>query len=74
MSGRTFRLPSSILEIVDEETPASAASQVITEEAQKGLLLMFLSAGIRAELLASPQDWLQSLKELAEPGCTSAAP
>ena len=40
--------------------------KVITEEAQTGLLLVFLRARLCATLLASHQDWLQSLKALAE--------
>ena len=46
--------------------PTAAGCKVITEEAQKGLLLLFLRSRIRAELLASHEDWVQSLKKLAE--------
>jgi hypothetical protein len=41
-------------------------SRVITEEVQKGLLLFVLAKRVRAELLASHEDWVQSLKALAE--------
>ena len=46
--------------------PTATGCQVITEEAQKGLLLLLLGPRIRAELLALHEDWVQSLKKLAE--------
>ncbi len=46
--------------------PTSGGCRVITEEAQRGLLLFFLRSSTRSLLLTSHQEWLQSLKELAE--------
>ena len=47
-----------------ESTPIGCT--VVTEEVQRGLLLVFLRSRLRAALLALHQDWLQSLKTLAE--------
>ena len=46
--------------------PTPGGCRVITEEAQRGLLLFFLGARTRGVLLASHQEWLRALKELAE--------
>ncbi len=46
--------------------PTAAGCRVVTEEAQTGLLLRLVGARIRRELLASHEDWVQSLKRLAE--------
>ncbi|RBP08585.1 hypothetical protein DFR50_12567 [Roseiarcus fermentans] len=48
--------------------PTQNGCTVITEEAQKGLLLLILARRVRSELLASHEDWVQSLKRLAESG------
>ena len=48
--------------------PTAKGCTVITEEAQKGLLLVILKQRVRAELLTSHEDWVQSLKKLAETG------
>ena len=44
----------------------AAGCRVVTEEAQKGLLLLLVGGRVRRELLASHEDWVQSLKRLAE--------
>jgi len=46
--------------------PTPGGCRVITEEAQRGLLLFFLGARTRGLLLTSHQEWLRALKELAE--------
>ena len=46
--------------------PTLDGCRVITEEAQRGLLLFFLRSHTRGVLLTSHQEWLRSLKELAE--------
>jgi len=46
--------------------PTPGGCRVITEEAQRGLLLLFLRSRMRGLLLTSHQEWLQSLKDLAE--------
>ena len=46
--------------------PTASGCKVITAEVQKGLLLVLLAKRVRAELLASHEDWVQSLKALAE--------
>jgi hypothetical protein len=48
-----------------EPTPGGAC-RVITEEAQRGLLLLLVGGRTRRTLLMSHDDWLQSLKALAE--------
>jgi len=40
--------------------------RVITEEAQKGLLLAFIGARTQHRLLTSHEEWLRALKALAE--------
>ncbi len=44
--------------------PTPGGCRVITEEAQRGLLLLFLRSHTRGLLLTSHQEWLQSLKDL----------
>ena len=46
--------------------PTAAGCRVITEEAQRGLLLAPFRSRARANLLAAHEDWVQSLKTLAE--------
>jgi uncharacterized protein YndB with AHSA1/START domain len=46
--------------------PTPGGCRVITEEAQRGLLLFFLRSRTRSMLLTSHEEWLQSLKVLAE--------
>jgi hypothetical protein len=46
--------------------PTSGGCRVITEEAQRGLLLFFIGARTRGTLLASHEEWLRALKALAE--------
>jgi hypothetical protein len=46
--------------------PTPGGCRVITEEAQQGLLLHLVRRRTRRTLLESHQDWLQSLKALAE--------
>jgi hypothetical protein len=46
--------------------PTSGGCRVITEEAQRGLLLLFIGARTRGTLLASHEEWLRALKALAE--------
>ena len=46
--------------------PTATGCKVITEEVQNGLLLVLMRSHIRAELLASHEDWLQSLQGLVE--------
>ena len=46
--------------------PTPGGCRVITEEVQRGLLLFFVRSRTRARLLTSHQEWLRSLKELAE--------
>jgi hypothetical protein len=48
-----------------EKTPSGC--RVITEEAQKGLLLALVGGRTRRRLLAAHETWLRSLKRLAEP-------
>ena len=40
--------------------------RVVTEEVQSGLLLLFLGSRVRAQLLSSHEDWVQSLKKMSE--------
>ncbi len=47
-----------------EATPAGC--RVVTEEVQKGLLLLILGSRVRTQLLSSHEDWVQSLKKMAE--------
>ena len=47
-----------------EERPGSC--HVITEEAQKGLLLAVVGGRTRRNLLESHEEWLRGLKDLAE--------
>lgn len=47
-----------------EERPQGC--RVITEEAQRGLLLSIIGGRTRRRLLASHEEWLRALKELAE--------
>ncbi len=49
-----------------ESTPGGC--RVITEEAQRGLLLFFLRSRTRGTLLTSHQEWLRALKELPKRG------
>ena len=46
--------------------PTAGGCRVITEEAQQGLLLHLVRRRTRLTLLESHQEWLQSLKALAE--------
>ncbi len=46
--------------------PTAAGCRVVTEEAQTGLLLRLVGARVRRELVASHEEWVQSLKRLAE--------
>ena len=46
--------------------PTPTGCRVVTEESQKGLLLFFLRSRTRGELLAAHEEWLRSLRELAE--------
>ena len=46
--------------------PTASGCKVVTEEAQKGLLLRLLGSFVRTRLLAAHEDWLRSLKALAE--------
>jgi hypothetical protein len=46
--------------------PTPGGCHVVTEEAQRGLLLLFIGARTRATLLNSHQEWLRALKALAE--------
>lgn len=46
--------------------PHTAGCTVVTEEAQTGLLLWLVRSRIRVELIASHEEWLLSLKRLAE--------
>ena len=46
--------------------PTAAGCRVVTEEAQTGLLLRLVGRRIRGELVASHEEWVQSLKRLAE--------
>lgn len=46
--------------------PMQDGCRVVTEEAQKGLLLFFIGARTRNTLLNSHQEWLRALKVLAE--------
>ena len=46
--------------------PTAAGCRVVTEESQTGLLLRLVGRGIRGELVASHEDWVQSLKRLSE--------
>lgn len=48
--------------------PTPGGCRVITEEAQKGLLLFFLRSRTRGTLLTSHEEWLRALKALAEAG------
>ncbi len=48
--------------------PTPGGCRVITEEAQKGLVLLLRRSHLRNQLLASHEEWLQSLKKLAEAG------
>ncbi len=45
---------------------SSGGCRVITEEAQRGLLLAVIGRRTRRILLASHEEWLRALKELAE--------
>ena len=46
--------------------PTPRGCRVVTEEAQKGLLLHVVGRRLQAELLTNHEDWVQSLKRLAE--------
>jgi hypothetical protein len=46
--------------------PTSDGCRVVTEEAQRGLLLSILGARSRRSLLTVHEEWLQALKRLAE--------
>ncbi len=46
--------------------PTPGGCRVITEESQKGLVLLLRRSHLRKQLLAAHEDWLQSLKQLAE--------
>jgi len=46
--------------------PTPGGCRVITEEAQRGLLLFFLRSSSRNALHVSHEEWLRALKELAE--------
>ena len=46
--------------------PTATGCRVVTEEVQTGLLLRFVGGRIRGELVASHEDWVQSLKRLSE--------
>lgn len=46
--------------------PRPGGCRVITEEAQKGLLLAIIGGQTRRRLLACHEDWLRALKSLAE--------
>jgi uncharacterized membrane protein len=46
--------------------PTPGGCHVVTEEAQRGLLLFFIGARTRGTLLNSHQEWLRALKALAE--------
>ena len=46
--------------------PTPGGCRVITEEAQRGLLLLLVGGRTRRTLLTSHDDWLRSLKALAE--------
>ena len=46
--------------------PTPTGCRVITEEAQHGLLLLLMQSRARADLLTAHEDWVQSLRTLAE--------
>lgn len=46
--------------------PTARGCRVVTEEAQRGMFLIPLRSYTRRVLLASHQEWLRALKELAE--------
>ena len=46
--------------------PTPNGCRVVTEEAQKGLLLFLVRTRTRDRLLTSHQEWLKALKQLAE--------
>ena len=46
--------------------PTQVGCRVVTEEVQKGLLLLILGSRVRAQLLSSHEDWVQSLRKMAE--------
>jgi hypothetical protein len=46
--------------------PTPGGCRVITEESQKGLLLLLRRSQMRTRLLASHEEWVRSLKEIAE--------
>ena len=46
--------------------PTATGCRVVTEEAQTGLFLRLVGGLVRGELVASHEDWVQSLKRLAE--------
>jgi hypothetical protein len=44
--------------------PTPGGCHVVTEEAQRGLLLFFIGGRTRGTLLNSHQEWLRALKAL----------
>lgn len=46
--------------------PTPTGCRVVTEEAQHGLLLLLVQSRARANLLAAHEDWVRSLRTLAE--------
>jgi hypothetical protein len=48
--------------------PTPGGCRIITEEAQKGLLLRLIGARTRRTLTTSHEEWLRALKALAEAG------
>jgi hypothetical protein len=48
--------------------PTPIGCRVVTEEAQRGLMLLLVRGRTRKALLSAHEDWLQSLKSLAEAG------
>ena len=46
--------------------PTASGCRVVTEEVQTGLLLRLVGGRLRGHLVASHEDWVQSLKQLAE--------
>ena len=54
--------------------PTPTGCRVVTEEAQKGLLLLFLGPYTRGVLLTSHAEWLRALKEQAETRKSQSAP
>ena len=53
--------------------PTPGGCHVVTEEAQRGLLLFFIGGRTRGTLLNSHQEWLRALKALSEARQSSKA-